>query len=71
VFFQLGVNCELVIDVCYYPRSRSLQVRESDDCDFVVYCVCIMEASCMFYFIAPTVMKLKVLYYGFIASFIG
>jgi hypothetical protein len=45
VFLYLGVNWELVIFVCYYPQSGLL---ESGDYDFVVYYVCIMEASCMF-----------------------
>jgi hypothetical protein len=66
--------CQLLVGGCcmrYFPQSGSLQYMESDDCDFVVYCVWIMETSCIVLFGCTTGNEARVLYYGFIASFIG
>jgi hypothetical protein len=55
--------------VFYYPRSGSLQVRENDVCDFVVYYIWIKESSCIVSLHHQN--EDGVLYYGFIASFFG
>jgi hypothetical protein len=57
--------------MCYFPQSGSLQDRENNDCDFVVYYVWIMETSCIVYLIAPSEMNLRFCILGFIASFIS
>jgi len=71
VFLQLGVNCKVVIVVCYYPRSGSLQVREFDDFGLVVSLCVYYGGSVHALFNYITNDESRVLYYGCIANFIG
>jgi hypothetical protein len=60
VLLQHGVNCKLVIAMCFTSPARDHgKLWKLLTVILLFHCVSIMEASCMFYLIASPVMKLK------------
>jgi hypothetical protein len=58
-FLQHGVNCKWVIVVCFTSPDRDHgKLWKLLTVILLFQCVSIMEASCMFYSIASSVMKL-------------
>jgi hypothetical protein len=59
VLLQHGVNCKLVIVMCFTSLDRDHgKLWKLLTVILLFHCVSIMEASCMFYLIASVVMKL-------------
>jgi hypothetical protein len=72
VFLQHGVNCKLVTVVCFTSPDRDHgKLWKLMTVISLFHCVSIMEASCMFYLIASSVMKLRFCIMVSLQSFIG
>jgi hypothetical protein len=73
VFLQHGVNYKWVTTVCVSLVPIGIIASyEIDDCVISLFhCVSIMEASCMLYLIASSVMKLGFYIMVSLQSFIG